>query len=993
MRRLLACLLVLAASTVAMAEWRDIRTFSTEGDVRHVDRDAPDLFWGQAETVYWEHTAMRGNRPHNLDGTNLVYRWYVMQDTNAFLVITGQVLNAASGRLSFRLVPEESNLTPGSYVGRVISVEGEHVNRGEIARANITVRYSPKGDNFDLVGPIPSFGDAPDDGQQYVRQNQSWQSLGSINFNGTWEDLGGDQSSVSVLGFGGAGTMAQQSSTNYYTIAEVDDTFARIDDVPDLADVAGLEGRLDTIEAWPTSDWDTGYAVSTNLGPRVDAIEAWPTSDWDTGYAVSTNLGPRVDQLEYDSIPRVHTNLNFITGVYQHETNVTGRIIPSGGYWHGSLGSGFNAFRYREIAPSPGPGLGPIMAPVVEEVYKAGNDYGRMWHRLALYDETVQVNEKTSGAVTDMTGFGQVTTNLWRIVQGPGGLTYGWEVQAQSLSGGTATLMPGDYVRWSVIPTFVSGISEVIIDSSGHFNNVRFEVQVSTNNFSTWTTNGLFSPLVNQESGYSMLETRRDVGVRLVYVDKYPLIPNEPLSVEINSMRVRSWSKAGNVGVTNDTAGVILLVDNTTGGGGRQAVNRQSLDLVDARLQLGINLINPSLVGVNANQNPVRFGHRWRMQESAETLRMDYLGQDVFWFSNGGTTFPNTVWFSSDASNVTLRVIANDNSEPKPQFSTNLVTGSWDWVSEYSTTWPALTNGTVDITFSRTNFPAMTAFRAAVTTAVETATAAHWLLDIEMYGREIRDGVYLGDAAGLTGANASTLFGSGTIPVEYLPSGSLSWWELPAEDDVVIGAEGTGQGESHKLVFEQFSIGENMGYTNYFWFRSGLPYVGPAVESNRVMTAAGVDDKIAEIYPVSDISPSVWTNIPALALPSSADAVALSIGPMPSGFNSRRMNFVSASGQTNQLYTVGSDLVYTRDGAPAAVWHALNMNPSAYLTVSGFNASQTNAMRVFQGAPTSNTMHGSRRDVWVDSANTNIYFYSGTPPGTSRWIRVHGEYM
>ena len=153
MRSIVVCALLLAGAVHALGDWRDVRSFSTESDPRHVDREQVDLFWGQSETVHWEHTAMRGNRPFQLDDS-LSYMWYVMDGTNAYVAAEGTVESAANGRVSWRLTPVESNLAPGTYEGRVIAIEGENINRGELVRAKVVVHYSPKGDNFEIVGPI-----------------------------------------------------------------------------------------------------------------------------------------------------------------------------------------------------------------------------------------------------------------------------------------------------------------------------------------------------------------------------------------------------------------------------------------------------------------------------------------------------------------------------------------------------------------------------------------------------------------------------------------------------------------------------------------------------------------------------------------------------------------------------------------------------------------------------------------------------------------------
>ena len=770
------------------------------------------------------------------------------------------------------------------------------------------------------------------------------------------------------------------------------------------------------------------FAGSLTVGGSPIDFGAFAQSNWVAQALDEINVGggwtqlvPRVETLEDHSIAPIQTNLNFVSGEYQHQTNISGRIIPGGGWWTGSIGSGFHGFRYREVAPPPSVGQGPVMAPVVEQVWKAGHDYGRSFIRLAQLDETQRVNETTEGQETDMTGFTQVTTNIWRIVVGPGSFIRGWEVKGQSVSGGVAKLGVGDWIRQSTFGPN-TGVSEILMTTTGHPNNVYFEVQISTNNFSSWTTNGLFYPITGQKSGYTLTETHPDTAVRVVFGGFFTAaLPDQELAVDVLDFQVRRWSISDHVGHINDAAGIITLVDDARHGADpRVAINQRSLDLHRNAVDNEIARIDPARSGIRLDSNPLRFGNRWVQREDAEHLITSYMGQDVMWISNGGTTFPNTVFFAAEFTNLTVRVVANDNAEPMMQYSTNIVADAWNWVTNYTTSWPAISNGTATITFPIDQYPASTMFRVAVTTAVETATAAHWVVPFEMYGHEIRGGVFIGQGEGLrslTGDDTGVwqyTGGVATVAADELRiPGAL------ATDDIVLGAETSWQGASHKLVFNQYSVGDNMGYTNTFWFRNGVPYIGPNDESNRVMVASDVDEKIAAIpaadfdsvhsVAVTNLHPSVWSNVPIVEVGPNADTrtgLRLDTGLDVGGHvDSRHIDFITRHAgvlATNSLYSrggvTGHSLRYIVRAPFASpeeftILHTGIFNPNSYLTVSQYNNATTNSMRVFQGAPTSNTMHGTQRDVWVDRHNTNVYFYAPDPGGTSLWMRVEGVQM
>ena len=658
-------------------------------------------------------------------------------------------------------------------------------------------------------------------------------------------------------------------------------------------------------------------------------------------------------------------------------TNAAGlRVVHPGAYWIQAAPTANTHYAFRASSFFAGTNWLGIPFSLTAPAFETMHNNEHTIERLALHSEVQVVNETALSMEWDLVfGLQSISSNLWGRSMGPGGMGMNWLLQARSLVGGVATMAPGDYIS---TPPSTNGVSQIVLTTGSHAANATFEVQQSGDGGVNWATNQTF--IAGQGAYGVTVILAHTNSIRLVYKGLSIPAPDQSDQITLSHVRIEGWRLSENVGRINDAAGIIPLVDDAPWGSHpRTIINRRMLDREAGRLERLMANIAPSNVGARLNYNTLDFGTRWQMSEVDENLYTRYIGQDVWWLSNGGTVFPNQTALSVVGTNLLVRVLANAAAEPKPQYTTNLASGVWQWYGgPWTSTWPVIEQGTVTLTIPLpSGGPRF--FRAATTTEVSVASAANLRVPLNMHGEDISDVglltgwgpgeidlltgeisgfTYFGDAAGLTNANASSLFGSGTIPEQYLPPLSINTNEFWQRSDTSF---------TNVLSI----IGQPLGTPRIIDFDSGA--IGTFTYSG---DASGLTNANASTLFGSGTIPEQY--LPPMNVANWSDYA--------SSMNGIKITDGMGGDSTNRLYTWNDNLYYEKQGGGAFhVWTYEHLNPSTYLTVNAFSAAITNYARLVT-APASNTAHGVRGQYAVTP--THLYFYV---PGTNRWGRVSLE--
>ncbi|MDD3276084.1 MAG: hypothetical protein PHP93_03425 [Kiritimatiellales bacterium] len=140
------------------------RVFDETWDAKVGFSKMMDLRFGQAESIDYTHRARYGSAPVVFTNADQVILWQIMgkagtaDQTNAYLVATGTV-QSVSGVVRFTVTPEQANLPNGLYSGYVQSLRLNGTNLEHnlvLAYQNITVEWSPKSQNYNLIAPLPA---------------------------------------------------------------------------------------------------------------------------------------------------------------------------------------------------------------------------------------------------------------------------------------------------------------------------------------------------------------------------------------------------------------------------------------------------------------------------------------------------------------------------------------------------------------------------------------------------------------------------------------------------------------------------------------------------------------------------------------------------------------------------------------------------------------------------------------------------------------------
>ena len=137
----------------------NVRNFTITNDTAVTRPAVRDLKWYQGESVSFDLFAQRNGAALNLGDQSLVARWEVFRlpDTsNAYIMKTGVVVNAAGGHVSFDLAPNEANFSTNTgnvaYTSHVRLYQSTNFV-GSVDRRDVWVLWGPDSGNTVYRGP------------------------------------------------------------------------------------------------------------------------------------------------------------------------------------------------------------------------------------------------------------------------------------------------------------------------------------------------------------------------------------------------------------------------------------------------------------------------------------------------------------------------------------------------------------------------------------------------------------------------------------------------------------------------------------------------------------------------------------------------------------------------------------------------------------------------------------------------------------------------
>lgn len=434
---------------------------------------------------------------------------------------------------------------------------------------------------------------------------------------------------------------------------------------------------------------------------------------------------------------------------------------------------------------------------------------------------------------------------------------------------------------------------------------------------------------------YTITTTWTNIGgylSRLRFVDNVaPPLPDMDGSTAISEIRLYAYTTASYVGKTNDTAGVVQFVNDSTQP--RGAVNNQKLGAAVNGLEAAIRGITPNIVGITLGGKPVHFSPNFTEQASGETLTLSYAGQPMLSYSGGGTVAPHIVSMQQKGVTTSVRVVSSPAWQPILQESTNLQTWTDTPQTNYYSSYPNPTNSMYLLQWTIPQTPTYFRVLAISTNSLDPlAVVVHAPLDAQ-YGVTID---------GQTATNWADVVAFGSLDLSIVTQAVAQ-----LEQDVSSLTNTAANLEANKLNRSELSDWSAYAATNG---------VHIPVDSNSVVAG----------WPQARKSQPIFFNV-------------LDQG----GQSKLHYIWFERTGLSDKtgLKQIGYQ------GATNTYWHSGNMNPSAYLQINSFNNWITNVPKVVRGAPVSNTAAPvNMEEIRFDESNA--YFWVR---GSNKWMRVAGE--
>lgn len=187
--------------------------------------------------------------------------------------------------------------------------------------------------------------------------------------------------------------------------------------------------------------------------------------------------------------------------------------------------------------------------------------------------------------------------------------------------------------------------------------------------------------------------------------------PGESPRAHLAAVTVQGHRNPDLIGQTNDHAGIVIRVDNPVGN--RDAVNLQTLNTRLAGFVGGGGGSQwssyPALSAVDLSGQSLAFDTRFLASVTNDTWSLTFAGAPLVEIFAGGSLIPHIRYFSLSGTSCTLRVTGAVGWRPYPEWTTDLLVGSWTRLTtnEFTSTYPILSNGQYTLTFPLvTNSPA-----------------------------------------------------------------------------------------------------------------------------------------------------------------------------------------------------------------------------------------------------------------------------------------------
>ena len=254
----------------------------------------------------------------------------------------------------------------------------------------------------------------------------------------------------------------------------------------------------------------------------------------------------------------------------------------------------------------------------------------------------------------------------------------GWQTTGVATNG-ALTLQAGQYVQSVTSPAGYAGQSYAS-DSA-----MPVDVQTSPDGY-TWS---------------EATNTGASITVRWTAMLQGPGLPGGS-PVTLSNLVVYGWTQPAALGSVQDFAGLSLRVDDPQDPRDAVPLHTLSTAIAGVRVTQDHWSAYPAIQAVDAGGNPVLLDHHYSLSVAGDVMSLCYATQHVFDVIGGGAITPQVVSFSASPSLITMGVVCATNWQPFPEWSTNMVTGTWTRLATnaFTSTWPALSNSVAALTFT-----------------------------------------------------------------------------------------------------------------------------------------------------------------------------------------------------------------------------------------------------------------------------------------------------
>jgi|GEM_PF-4477137 len=510
------------------------------------------------------------------------------------------------------------------------------------------------------------------------------------------------------------------ASTNLLTVSDTRD--GQIEDTVLATDVDAAGGiirfSLDALDAGtytiaatatPYSDPDAAFTIARHLLTITTEVaeSSCPDVTVEIGSATyQTGVTSTGGTLSVENQDGTNFNLDVVSGIYATGTPIYAESDPVWESEKSGYATGTPLYAYAETDP-------------VWESEKSNYATGTP---LYVYTETdpLFTNSPASGITT-----GNVAN--WQTAYEMG---YGaWETDKVNFAKNAAVIETWDFAPTGTWYDAGGGVWTNVFGWWHNASNAASGISIDTNTFiySPLLTNGLYDFSVAGSSADALAGVLPEFSTNGTDYSLFPgfdyySVPqcyirfskaegiDKAATYTITNISLLGYAPSDYLQATNDQRGTLTLVGQSTHDDA--PVRYLDWSYQNSLIWQAMNTSAAYNAGANLAGNELIYGTRWSAQEAGEALNYSYFGSTVWTLYSGGTVLVTMAATAYDETNVTMRVVCSQLMSPTPQWSTNLAE-AWNTYTNFSTTWPHLTNGCADLTFEQILSDDLVYYRAA----------------------------------------------------------------------------------------------------------------------------------------------------------------------------------------------------------------------------------------------------------------------------------------